>query len=102
MEVYERFAALRVSLSEESSVAIQLVRGHRLVEFPRRSSPGALDPSPEALTLPEPHHMGDYITAPCKHECIIIGQVRHDKHACGVFKAHNPVKQALTRATAGY
>ena len=70
MEVYDRSAALRVSLSEEeeSSVATQ---SHRLVEVPGRSIPGALDPSPEAVTLPEPRPMEDYIVAPCKHECII-------------------------------
>jgi hypothetical protein len=69
MEVYERSADLRVFLSEEESlVAIQLVRGHKLVEVLGRSSPGALDPSPEALILPEPRSMGGYISAPCKHE----------------------------------
>ena len=83
MKVYERSAALRNSLSEEEAlVATLLVRGHIFVEIPGRSSPGALDPSPEALTLPEPRPMGDYISAPCKHECNIIRQVdkldRHD------------------------
>jgi hypothetical protein len=83
MEVYERSAALRDSLSEEESlVATHLERGHSLIEFSRRSSPGALNPSPEALTLPEPRHMGDYISAHCKHECNITRQVRHAKQAC--------------------
>ena len=81
-------------------VATQLVRGHILVEVPGRSSPGALDPSPEALNLPEPRHMADYNTTPCKHGCSIIMQVRHAKKTCKVLKAHNKVKQALVRATA--
>jgi hypothetical protein len=101
VEVYERFAALRVSLSEEESLAAtEQVRGHKLVEVLERSGPEALDSSPEALTLPEPRPMGDYIRAPCKHECIIISQVRHAKEACGDLKARNQVKQALMRATA--
>ena len=100
MEVYEKSATLRVPLSEEDSLAtIQLVRGHKLVEVIGRS--GALDPAPEALTLPEPRPIGDYITIPYKHKCNIIKQVRHAKQACMVLKAHNPVKQALMRAIAG-
>ncbi len=93
MEVYERSATLRDSLAmEESVVATQLVRGHKLVEVPGRSSPWVLDPSPEALTLPEPRPMADYITTPCRHESSIIRQVRHAKQECRALKAHNQVK----------
>ena len=45
--------------------------------------------------------MGDYIPTPCKHECIIIKQVRHAKKAHKVSSDLNPVKKALLRATAG-
>jgi hypothetical protein len=49
----------------------------------------ALDSSPEALAFPEPRPMGDYITAPCKHEYNIIRQMRHAKQSCGFLKAQN-------------
>jgi hypothetical protein len=98
MEVYERSANLRVPLLEEESLATtQLVRGHRLIEVLER--PGALDPAPEAVTIPEPRSSGNYITSPCKHEYNIIRPVRHAVHACRVLKALDPVKQALMRAT---
>ena len=95
----DRFATMRVPLSEEDSrVATQLVRGHQRVEVSGRA--GELDPSPELLNLPEPRPMEDYIAATCKHEYIIITQMRHAKHACMVLKAHNPVRRALMRAIA--
>ena len=43
----------------------------------------------------------DFVTAPCKHECSIIKQVRDAKKAHRVLSALNPMKQALLRATAG-
>ncbi len=62
--------------------------------------PGAYDPEkpdsiPEPMTLLEPRLMSDYITAPCKHECIVIKQIRHAKHAHRVISALNQIKQTL-------
>ena len=66
---------------------------------------GAYDPDKpdyvlEPVTLPEPHLLSDYTIAPCKHECGIIEQIRHSKHAHKLPSALNPVKQTLLRATA--
>ena len=83
---------------EESLATTQLVRDYRPVEVHGR--PGELNLAPEAVTLPEPRPIGGYITAPCKHECIIIRQIRHAKHARRFLKSPKPVKQALMRAAA--
>jgi hypothetical protein len=72
--VNETSASLREPLvsEEETVVVTQLVRGHALLEVPGKSSQEVLDPTPEAMTLPDPRLLEDYITAPCKHESNII------------------------------
>jgi hypothetical protein len=71
------------------------------VEVQGRFDPDKPDPAPEPITLPEPRLISDFVTAPCRHECNILKQVRHVKKAHIVLSALNPVKQALLRATAG-
>ena len=98
--MYERSVALWEPLSEdETSVNTQLVSGYRQVEVPGRSSQEMLDPAPEVVTLLEPRPLEDYITVLCKHECIIIKQVRHVKQTCRVLTALHLVKRALMRAS---
>jgi len=88
-----RTEALREPLSEEeTAVATNLVRGTRTVEVPGRFDPKEQDSVLEPITLPEPRLLGNYITAPWKHECNIIKQVRHAKKAHGVLSTLNPVK----------
>ncbi len=99
----ERTEALREPLSEEeTTIATDLIRGARLVEVPGGFDPDRRDSVPEPITLPEPRLLGDFITAPCKHECSIIKQVRRAKKAFRVLSALNLVKQALLRATVGH
>ncbi len=78
----ERTEALREPLSEEeTTVTTDIVRGARMVEVPGGFDPDRRDLGPEPITLPEPRLLGDFITAPCKHECSIIKHVRHAKKA---------------------
>jgi hypothetical protein len=101
-EVMLRTETLREPLTtEETASATDLVRGTRTVEVPGRFDPDKPDPAPEPITLPEPRLVSDFVTAPCRHECSILKQVRHVKKAHRVLSALNPVKQALLRATAG-
>ena len=94
--------ALREPLPEEkTAVATDLVRGTITAEVLGRFDPEKRDSVLEPIALPEPRLVGDYITAPCKHECSIIKQVRHAKKAQRVLSTLNPVKHALLRATAG-
>jgi hypothetical protein len=58
-------------------VAIDLVRWSKTVEVPGKYDPETQNSAPEPMTLPEPRLLSEYITAPCKHECIIIKQVIH-------------------------
>ena len=62
-------------------MATYLVRGTKTVEVSGRFDPDIPDSTPEPMTLPEPRLLSDYITAPCRHEYIIIKQVRHAKKA---------------------
>jgi hypothetical protein len=95
-EAMTRTEALREPLSEdETMVATDLVRGTRTAEVSGWFDPEKLD------SVSEPRLISDYNTAPCKHECIIIKQVRHAKKAHRVLSTINPVKHALLRATAG-
>jgi len=72
-----------------------------LVEVPGFYNLEKLDPAPEPITLPEPRLISDYITAPCKHECSVMKQIRHAKQALKVFSALNPIKKTLLRAIDG-
>ena len=75
-----KIEALREPLSEEETAGgTALIRGTRTVEVPGRFDPEKQDPVPEPITLPKPRLVSDFITAPCRHECSIIKQVRHAK-----------------------
>ncbi len=60
------------------------------MEDPGRFDPDKPDPTPEPITLPEPRLVRDFVTAPCRHECSILKQVRHAKKAHRVLSALNP------------
>ena len=101
-EAYERTEWLREPLSkEEASTATELVKGGRVVDAPGAYDPERPDPVPKPVTLLEPRLLGDYIMAPCKHECGIIKQTRHANQAHRLLSTLNPTKQSLFRATAG-
>jgi len=69
-EAYERTEWLREPLSEEeSSTATELVKGSRVVEAHGAFDLERPDHVLKPVTLLEPRLLGDYITAPCKHEC---------------------------------
>ena len=79
-EAMTRTTTRREPLSaEETEGATDLVRGTRTVEVSGRFDPVKQDSVPEPITLPEPQPVSDYITAPCRHDCSIIKQVRHAK-----------------------
>jgi hypothetical protein len=79
---YARTVELRQNLSEvEIKRTTELVRGSRAVEVPRAYDPEKPDYVLEPVTLPEPRMLNNYTTAPCKHECGIIKQLRHAKQA---------------------
>jgi hypothetical protein len=100
-EASKKTEAVREPLSaKETKVATNLVRGTKTAKVPGRFNPEKHDSAPEPMTLPEPRLLSDYITAPCRHECSIIQQVRHAKKAHIVLAALNPVKQSLLRETA--
>jgi hypothetical protein len=81
-EAFERTAWLREPLSEEeANTATELMKGSRLVETPGSYDPERPEPIPEPVTLPEPRTLGDLVSAPCKHECSILKQIRHAKQA---------------------
>jgi hypothetical protein len=102
-KAFERMEWLREPLFEEKSkTTTEQMKGSRVVETPA----GAFDPErpdsvPEPVTLPEPKTLGDYVTAPCKHECRILKQIHHAKQAHRLLSTLNPNKQSLLRATAG-
>ena len=101
-EANDNMNALRAPMSEvETALATELVRGSRLVEVPGSYNPEKPDPTPEPITLPEPRLMSVYIIAPCKHECSVMKQIRHAKHARRGIVAINPIKQTLLRAKTG-
>ncbi len=70
-----------------------------MVEVPSLWSREGENP-PEPISLPELRPLLDYPLAPCKHECSLIKQARHVRHALEVFEAMDPVKKALMRASA--
>jgi hypothetical protein len=101
-EAFQRKEWLREPLTEEeSNTATELIKGSRLVETPGAYDPGRPDAIPEPVTLPEPRSLGDSVTAPCKHECGILKQIRHAKQVHRLLSTLNPTKQSRLRATAG-
>ncbi len=63
---------------DELATATELVRGHRFVEV--LGTDGATtEPSPEIITLPDLRPLSNFISAPCKHACNIIKQMRHNR-----------------------
>ena len=62
------------------------------VDAPGRHSAEMLDGALEAITLPDPRLLVDYITTPCKHECKVIKRMRHVRQAFRVLSSLNPVK----------
>jgi hypothetical protein len=100
-EANDMMDALRVPLSKaETTLATELMRGSRLVEVPGSYNQEKPDPTPEPITLHEARLMLiDNITAPCKHECNVMKQIRHAKKALKIFSTLNPIKQTLLRAT---
>ena len=72
-----------------------------MVETPGSYDPEKSDSIPKPGTLPEPRTLGDFVTAPCKHEFSIRKQIRHVKQAHRPLSTLNPTKQALLRANAG-
>ena len=82
-EIVERTAWLREPLSEEeSNTATELImKGSRVVETHGAYDPERSDAIPDPVTLPEPRTPGDFVTAPYKHECSILKQIRHAKQA---------------------
>jgi hypothetical protein len=97
---YARMGELGEPLSEaEIQTATELVRGSRVVEVPRAYNPEIPDPILELMTLPEPRLLSDYSSAPCKHKCNIIKQLRHAKQAHKLILSLNLVKHTLLRAT---
>jgi hypothetical protein len=101
-EENERMEAVREPLfGAETEVATELVRVSKPAEVPGAYNLEKPDIIPKPIILPEPQLSSDYITAPCKHECNVIKQIRHAKHAYRVISALNPTKQTLLRATVG-
>ena len=97
---YARTAELMDPLSEaEIQTATELVKGSKVVEVPGAYNPEIPDRVLETITLPEPRLLSDYKSAPCKHECNIIKQLRHAKQAHRLLHSLNPVKQTLLRST---
>ena len=81
--------------------ATELVRGSRVVEVLGAYNPEISDLVLEPMTLPEPRLLSDYTTAPCKHECISIKELRHAKQAHRLIVIINPDKQTHLPVTAG-
>ena len=95
-EAYERMGELREPLSAaESRTATELDRGSKLVEVPGAYDPKIPDSSLEPVTFPEPRLLSDYTIVPCKHECGIIKQIRHDNHAHIEKKERNPLQEGM-------
>jgi len=101
-EANGRMTTMREPLSEEETeVANEMVRGSRMVEVPGAyNNPEKSGSIPEPMTLHEPRLMSEYITAPCKHKCIVIKQVRHANQAHKYILALNPINQSPLRASA--
>ena len=101
-KAFQRTEWLREPLTEEeSNTATELIKGIILVETPGAYDPGRPDAIPEPVTLPGPRSLGDYVTAPCKHECGILKHIRHAKQVHRLLSTLNPTKQSRLRATAG-
>ena len=97
-----RTEELRAPLSEaEIKTTRELVRGSKVIEVPGAYNLEIPDRVREPMILPEPRLLSDYTNAPCKHECSIIKQLRHAKHAHRLMAALNPVEQTLLRAKTG-
>ncbi len=69
------FSAIFTDLlaDEELNLATQLVRGHSRVEVPGKwNSHG--DAAFDAIILPEPTTLVDFVTAPCKQDMSLMWQ----------------------------
>ncbi len=88
-------------MEEKSNTATELIKGSKVVETPGAYDPGRPDAIPEPVTLPGPRSLDDYVTAPGKHECGILKQIRHAKQVHRLLSTLNPTRQSLLRATAG-
>ena len=71
---------------EEIEFATSLFMGERNVEIPGRYNPLEAPSKPELIVLPDLRTINDYATAPCKHECAVLKQSRHLRHAHGVWR----------------
>ena len=70
----------------EMNFATATAMGERLVEIPGRFTPLEATDKPEPIVLPELRAFAYYATAACKHECAILKQSRHVRHAHAVWK----------------
>jgi len=100
--VNARITSLRDPLSaDEVTVTTQLEREHMTVEVPGRHTAEMMDGAPEAIIIPDPRLLVDYMTAPCNHGCKVITLRRHVRQASKAMSSLNSVKKSLMRATTG-
>ena len=93
-------AALSQTTTEELTLASQLIKGHYVVEVPRKWNRLG-DATLDSIVLPEARTLSDFVTAPCKHEVGLMEQIRKAKQASALYNDMDPVRQTLLRANAG-
>ena len=78
-------------LSEMLQVKLEIAsffcrHGGRTFEIPGRYTPLEAPSRPEQIALPDLQTINDYATAPCKHECAVLTQSRHVRHAYDLWR----------------
>jgi len=69
----------------EMEFATSTIMGERVVEIPGRYAPREAATRPEQMVLPDLRVPGDYATTSCKHECAVLKQSSHIRHAHAVW-----------------
>ena len=85
----------------EMDFATSLTLGERLVEVPGRFVNLETHTKPEPIVLTDLRVPSDYVTTPCKHECAIMKQARHVRHAYQVWTDSTMTQRALMVSRSG-
>jgi len=102
MEVGARAHTFLADITQsEMDFTTALTLGERLVEVPGRFVYLETHTKPEPIVLPDLRVSSDYATSLCKHECAIMKQARHVRHAYRVWTDNTVTQRALMLSRSG-
>jgi len=81
--------------------ATTLVMGEKTVEIFGRYNPLEAPSRPELIVLPDLRAICDYATASCKHECAVLKQSRHVRHAHELWRDGTVMRRTLVLSPTG-